>query len=574
MSCRSTRMRGISAVAMAAGVLGLPPATVRADQTTWYDSPLMHGFNVTHVPDLDQRRAALANNGACYCVPTASIDWMAYLANHGWTEIGPGPQVWTDPTTYGVATFAIDLLGSVMATDPMHGTGGDGTIYGLKFWLRDLPFIVEGIWPTTTWSPTFETAMARGLDGAVVMIAVGWYDEQPDGTLERDGGHMVSVAFAERAGTNRFIGLRDPWTNDSLHAQAPFSTDLYTVTNSTETPAYGSARTMSRIVGYDTARIDWVVSIEPIFLLAYLPGPQVLIAHYADPPDGWLLPRIREYPLPVETSVKSMVRRADGQLLYLTEANDGPGHVFRLNMRTQGVDELDLPLAWPTAMVQGRLGPVYFADGDEIAMFDLDMTGGPEELVRIEPGVPVGAMDYDDVDDRLVVLSPEARELLFFPGHLDAAPEIWDVPGEVPLEAGLTAFCWNDTDGSAWIATHDGPHLWRIAMIAGVGIVAEPLLHPEVETPPTAISSANYYGRMYITAAGRVHELVPNVMNGDWEAPVTPFIGDAIVGEGPVVVPNSRSIWDGSWQVGPLWDDAAPTETTPIAREYDCPADV
>src|SRR5947208_1988110 len=35
------------------------------------------------IPDFDQRRAYLAGDGAMYCVPTAVLNLMGYIANHG-----------------------------------------------------------------------------------------------------------------------------------------------------------------------------------------------------------------------------------------------------------------------------------------------------------------------------------------------------------------------------------------------------------------------------------------------------------------------------------------------------------
>ena len=40
----------------------------------------VHRYNV---PDFDQKRFGVDNTGNMYCVPTSSLNWMAYIANHG-----------------------------------------------------------------------------------------------------------------------------------------------------------------------------------------------------------------------------------------------------------------------------------------------------------------------------------------------------------------------------------------------------------------------------------------------------------------------------------------------------------
>jgi hypothetical protein len=52
--------------------------------------------------DIDQLRAedvpssinGLPNNGGMYFVPTAAVNWMAYIANHGYPNTDPGRGFW------------------------------------------------------------------------------------------------------------------------------------------------------------------------------------------------------------------------------------------------------------------------------------------------------------------------------------------------------------------------------------------------------------------------------------------------------------------------------------------------
>src|SRR5688500_13820307 len=64
-----------------------------------YDG-INYSFHMSHVPDFDQRRAAgsgivgLPADGGMYCVPTSAVNWMAYLANHGFPAFDPGAGNW------------------------------------------------------------------------------------------------------------------------------------------------------------------------------------------------------------------------------------------------------------------------------------------------------------------------------------------------------------------------------------------------------------------------------------------------------------------------------------------------
>jgi hypothetical protein len=69
-------------------------------------------YRICHVPDIDQRRApgssplviGLPNEGKMYCAPTAAMNWMAYIASHGYPQLQPYPGDWQlgPPSSPGV----------------------------------------------------------------------------------------------------------------------------------------------------------------------------------------------------------------------------------------------------------------------------------------------------------------------------------------------------------------------------------------------------------------------------------------------------------------------------------------
>src|SRR5262249_2240871 len=109
-------------------------------------------YNICDVPDIDQLRSSsnvdpfpipgLPNDGDMYCAPTAIMNWMAYLANHGRPTLKPGPNasnwgpepVGQEPN-YLKMTDQLKKMGVLMHTDPVDGTYGEGVIQGLNCWL-------------------------------------------------------------------------------------------------------------------------------------------------------------------------------------------------------------------------------------------------------------------------------------------------------------------------------------------------------------------------------------------------------------------------------------------------------
>ena len=77
------------------------------------------------IPDLDQERQVadghfgLPNDGLEYCVPTSSMDCLAYIANHGYGWMEPnGYRNWQDQYFYDSAGIEIFKMGYFfMSTD-------------------------------------------------------------------------------------------------------------------------------------------------------------------------------------------------------------------------------------------------------------------------------------------------------------------------------------------------------------------------------------------------------------------------------------------------------------------------
>src|SRR5690606_9340686 len=94
-------------------------------------------YRIDHMPDLDQKRSGLDGNGGYHCVPTATMNILAYAANHGFPDVDPGPKYWQAQENHEEGTVWIWGMGIVMQTSydpgdpnadppigPSGGTGG------------------------------------------------------------------------------------------------------------------------------------------------------------------------------------------------------------------------------------------------------------------------------------------------------------------------------------------------------------------------------------------------------------------------------------------------------------------
>ena len=128
-----------------------------------------NSFNyvLTGMADLDQRRDNVPNNGNWYCVPTATLDLMAYIASHGFPQVAPGNHPWQSQSLYNTATGHEILLGVMMGTSATSGTGSSGTLAGTKAWLGSNLYLfnVNSYLKTSDWAPTIQNLAQAATSG-------------------------------------------------------------------------------------------------------------------------------------------------------------------------------------------------------------------------------------------------------------------------------------------------------------------------------------------------------------------------------------------------------------------------
>ena len=227
-------VRLASRLFLAAGVLVAGQALA---QDSWF---------VDDVPDFDQRRqlgggaVGLPANGGMYCVPTSTMNWFAYLANNGTPQPASldGPRDWQDQANYDHVGDNLALMGTLMSTDPIDGTGGSGkavgaAAYNLAFCGSDFVFVSK--WALgkkgQNHAPSPEKYLLYHLLGGYIQTGYGFYDGSP---LTRDGGHALTAigVWDLTSGQAPIFQFRDPWTpdSDSRFTQSNFRVSLAAMT--------------------------------------------------------------------------------------------------------------------------------------------------------------------------------------------------------------------------------------------------------------------------------------------------------------------------------------------------------
>jgi hypothetical protein len=556
----------------------LPASPAVADASgSWLNSST-YTYQVTHVPDLDQRRAILPGQGSMYCVPTASMNWMAYFANHG-ASMAPGPGNWQSQTLYATMTGQLGLMGSLMGTSDTDGTYGDGWNAGLHAWLPNNLFIFAHYYCNDTWCPDFQYCAEHAFNGGYVIPIVGWYGEFKfdPGVIQRNGGHALSLNGAQRSGSDMIIKWRDPANDEGsgdplrLIVQSPFGTESYPIQQRYLRPIqFSNFRWMSKIVGYDNAHIDEMVAIYPLFALSSQPDDlldfSLLLAHL---PAGSIVGSLRNFHSIVDTSIRDIALHPDLlSVLYITDPQmtGDPPRIWRLMPGTGEITMVDVPLENPTRLIVGRRRGLYVLDGDDLVCLEID-TPTPDEVIRITPPAPPDALTYDDAADQLVLLSSSARQVIRYPYYLDALPMVFTLPDTVAL-AGRAKLACDPTNGAVWMVSDGSDSVYELTVSPASGqLVSAEVSLPEI-VAPRAVDVGDS-GHVFVSTQGHIVEL--ELVGAGWQVAANPAFPDTDAGEF-LRVARSSSNFDPALYTGPDWSDVLPEEFNPSVP--DCTADL
>ena len=201
--------------------LALVGSTAGADVFSLYIDDDTHLYATTGMPDFDQWRRGLLDDGRCHCGPTNAANLLAFIGLHGAPHVAPflPETAWNEPGTYDAVTDFIHDFGvaagtvatpttcSTSHTPMVEGiqAAGDGWV-GRNFdvsrhaWVRDDPSSVPPRFHEFTGRLASERAIGiafRSTWGGTEGPLDRWITTGDD---DRAGGHYMAVHSALRSG--------------------------------------------------------------------------------------------------------------------------------------------------------------------------------------------------------------------------------------------------------------------------------------------------------------------------------------------------------------------------------------
>lgn len=525
-----------TALARAAAVVGTfiltSAAVANVTVATWTSTSW--DFNRTQVPDVDQLRSALPNNGSCHCVPTSCLNILGYVSNHGFPMIDPPPTAWALQSNYFEASAYIDYFAGIGGTavggiDPVSGEelgcgtpdqGGVDIVKAAISATNDL--IVVGVTNSSTWAPTDSYLAQLSAAPAHPVISCGYgrydilgYTSEGWPKITITGGHRTSLTGArfDFFAGERWITVRDPADDGNLESQSPFA---------------------NRKIDCDQIRVAIPIDGDPdgfttrvVAALNYDPDAETM-AHLRSaiilwPKTGCSFTEVDITPnLPLSKGF-------GGGLPPLPPPIPSPGGQFTIDVAPQ-MDNLDhfvltVPSAgssqaslWQTSLASvervllatipnatqlctGRGRDLFVAAGATVVRFVPDVGPTPTGTMTL-PG-SLAAIGYDDATDSLVACSASARQVYRFSGDLNGSIQTSTIPRSVPL-AGATRLSIDPTTQAIWICSEGSDALFGLSQPAAGGPMQVETFAPPTIVGPTSVDFDDH-GRMHVVAADGVH---------------------------------------------------------------------
>jgi hypothetical protein len=425
------------------------------------------------VPDFDQKRNALPNNGSYYCVPTSFTNLRGYIANHGYGSIMGGGGNWQSSANYNYVTARIDAIGDYMDTSSTGGTSpgdaADGWEDFIDDWHED-KFTLS--WWTGYIPPLWlYTGMSLGLSN----VCYGYYKPQGGGEYDRDGGHCVTLVGLKGLCSNfnePTLRIKNPSTDDSINSQSTFSSQE-TRTDRQTFNYDGDLATRHRLTdfGSDSSTRRYLDRLFVIWPQIGLSGgvsrsgdfhvyrPVKVFGLNGDdsssqsPSPGMDIKEIALHPMQTEAYALKINPATNQNRIYKQDLGNGEWSSVR--------PTFDAPDAH---MAISRFGHMFVYANGLITKYDLNDGAYPALAERTSPG-PIVDMEYDDLNDELVAITSTGRFLRFDNGLL--LPAVNEpLPGGVALPGDGSVYPDPTTPDRWYVCSSDSPTMYRLTPVS------------------------------------------------------------------------------------------------------------
>jgi hypothetical protein len=616
---RTPRLRHTSLLAATLGA-GLACGTGANVSVSQWNGPTDFHHKRTGIPDQDQKRVGLPNSGSCYCVPTAMMNVLMYVANHGYADVVPGPGNYSGYDTYYDVTDLLEDLGgwadiSPGGADPDdpdcndpgdgQGDGGDGVCESLpcggksskvyealidQGWLGNAED--DLVWTSRYHDPnappaSFQTFAELAFDGQVAVVSFGRYKpvagSGSNTIFRRSGGHAVTMNEIFRDGANKDLYIRDPGNDSDIFGPSTYTTTKWDITDIT-------------FLVTDALPGELLLNWWPETFSA-INEPQADGVHRCL--DGYMAVAPKTGVFWKDNSFIKKLSLSAGfgpdpiphpapfaPVLDLVIDQNNLGWFALL-----GGTEVALPALAHVNPISGEVTPLVATDafrlalGDMSEVFSIDQSPptlrkhdlrGNELASAAIPGVP-GAIAYDDATDNVYVFVPSTGgpggQVLCYPrnfGGASGAPTVWILPGSLMLGT-AARMAVNPTDGRLWIASESLDKAFGFAFPTSGSL----LVHVETVSGFSALTSVEFddAGRMYAVSAGSA-ELFERSSTGAWQSVDAGALAGQDVGD-VLRISRSRSNYDPRVQESSLWDNIPGDELEELGQIIpDCVGDL
>jgi len=542
------------------------------------------------VPDFDQRRNYLPDNGKVHCVPTSMLNWMGYMANRGRPQaLAHSSPDWSSMSEYDLVDVRDYNMGGWMGTgDWGSGTSLGGGVSGLVDYLDHYnvgPFIVYGYASDEDWQVKPKHFYNALKIGWLVSMVYGRYKFDGD-EWERDGGHCVTLVAVEDAcnSSNARVGFKDPSTkdSDSINTQSPFATKWWDISKQTrdydgDVYSMWGPKGQSPDDNGNIRLIDKVYYIFPLFVLAQDPiqfngmikHSVALLNNDEEPPSKIILTPnsaalLHAFPDP----------RSPNSIIVTAPAGGVPARVWDYDpVDDSFTNIMDLP-ANPGAFTIDRRGDLILEINGDLHKYRRAADGSVRPIGYVKLGLAIGSLAIDDATDDLYALSAESRRLLKFGGgDLSAEPFNGPLPAGVPsaIVPCVRVAC-NPADGKPWVTTTASTTIYQLDLAGANPAWA---ITGGVQTGPGMAPDGLQFGdhgEMKFISGDRIHEWDIDPASGRYVLSGDPHFPN-LPASGFLSLARSRSNYDPRIHSGPAWENIENPD--PDTEEVlDCPADI
>lgn len=575
-------MPRINASLIASAGLALA-GSARADITqAAYAGPSQFVYNIIHVPDFDQRRAGLGGNGSNYCVPTSFLNWSAYVSAHGNPSLLPGPD-WYLASRYNDITAADLLMGVLMNTSASGGTSVPNALNGGQVWFGNKGFVLYLDRPIDGTQTLAEMANLA-TNGALIMPRVWWMGNVGGDTFVRNGGHVVSMSYAIRSGSQQQIGFRDPASDENpnnLDAQSTPTTDVYNVFD--QLIFYdGLPRFWPRVGGYSSgSNLGFIVGFYAILpTTVIVPQPdslRIIRSNIVKSLNGAL--QDEEHPTLIPARRLSRWAKSGASPFDIAYAMEPADRTPAILVYWNDLLDQEFVLGQVPNIEDiagSRVNTFYALDGRVLRCYDPADPLGNYETANLIVSDNTTALTYDDATDKVVLLDPVVGQLLCYEPDLPAGvpPTVISIPNDVPINADAQLHTMPGVPGASggFLLVNPGTtQAWLLAEDPATGRFAGTPVAPAGNTQPIQSATPTPGGIAFV-----INDIITELEQDD-DGVWIPGDGSVITGVNtggfPIIAPVSRTNIDYEDALSPTRADVLPTEMQPIRVVRDCQAD-